>query len=252
MQASIKYSIILTSFLLGGSFLIYKSISYSTNTILIESQESKNFEMKNVFNQINWISTPTQDIWMMNQSHYGVDPSKDKWERLAIVIDKKTTPMTARYYQMKPGSLEWNDNLVNERVPYRASCFTCHSNGPRAIRPVSESAAASLSMLDKLKVAVWNLRIKTYPRIHYDKTHEVEDLSMSPPFRHTGPRELDELKVASCIRCHKETGFFSRGTLVRQQSGTIQHMVESGHMPPPGFSLSAKDKKELRDFLRGF
>lgn len=252
MQASIKYVIILIAFLLGGSFLFHRSTSWSTSTILIESEESKNSELKSVFNQIKWISTPKKDIWMMNQSHYGVKPLKDKWERLAIVIDKTSSPMTARYYQISPGPLEWNDSLIMERTTYRASCFTCHSNGPRAIRPVDSSSEAPLSLVNKLKIVAWNLRIKTYGRIHYDKTHEQEDLKLIPPFRHTGPRELDKLKVASCTHCHKESGFFSRGALVRQQSGTIEHMVTNGHMPPPGFSISKEDKIKLRDFLRGF
>jgi len=235
---------------LGGGFLFIKSIQ--ATAIIIESEESKTKDLTAVYNQIKWTSTPQRDIWMMNQSHFGRFPKTNQWERLAIVIDKTKKPMTARYYQLKPGTLEWNDNLPNERVPYRASCFTCHANGPRGIRPITSGKNAELSIQDKLKIFALNLRIKSYGRIKYDESHNKEDVTLYPPFHYSAPRELDELKVKTCIRCHNEGSFLARGALVRQQSGTIKHMVESGNMPPAGFKLSINEKKEIRDFLRGF
>lgn len=236
------------SIFLGGASL-YSSLN---EKITIESEESKNENMQSVFNQIRFINESKRDIWMMNQSHFGSTPKSHQWERLAIVIDKTKSPMIARYYQLSSGPLVWSDDLISKRVSFRASCYTCHSNGPRAIRPQYASELAPLSLIDRLKIQMLNLRIKTYGRIQFDEKHRKEDVTQTPPFHFSSQQELEGLKVKTCLKCHNESGYFSRGKLVRQQSGTIKHLVEAGHMPPPGFSLSNKEKKQLRDFLRGF
>ena len=247
----IKHIIILAVLTCGMAYFLTKS-PFSTSTITIESIESKTKTLSAVYNQIKWSSSPERDIWMMNQSHNGRHPDTNQWERLAIIIDKTKKPLTAKFYQLKPGPLEWNNHLINERLPYRASCFICHSNGPRAIRALNNSNQAPLSLLEQLKVIIWNFRIKTYGRIHYDKSHDVEDVTLFPPFHFSGASDTTELKVATCTHCHREDGWFARGALQRQQAGTIKHMVESGNMPPMGFSLSNSEKNKLRDFVRGF
>ncbi|WP_413944489.1 hypothetical protein [Bdellovibrio sp. HCB-162] len=223
-----------------------------TKPVVIESEESKTKDLTSVFNEIRWIPGKDQDVWMMNQSHFGRHPGADKWERLAIVIDKTQKPMVARYYQLEPGALVWEKDLPQKRVEYRASCFICHNNGPRALRPLSESAEASLKWPDRLKIQLWNLRIKTYGRIRYSPEHDQEDSSLRVPFGYHTKEDRDELKVKTCIYCHNESGFLARGFLQRQQTGTIASLVQRGEMPPPGFSLSEKEKYELQDFLRGF
>ncbi|NOT79400.1 MAG: hypothetical protein HOP07_10445 [Bacteriovoracaceae bacterium] len=247
-----NYKLIIISgalLILGGSYFL---LNLSQEIVLIESEESKNMHLKSVYNQIKWIPSKNQDVWMMNQSQVGRYPHKEQWERIAIVIDKTKKPMTAKYYQLKPGPLEWNNSLIKNQVSFRASCFTCHSNGPRAIRPVYLSTKAPLSISKKLQVQLLNLRIKTYGRIKFNEDHLKTDLIIYPPFRYSQPWDLERLNIKTCNYCHKENGFFARGELVRQQSGTIQSMVEKGHMPPKGFSLSLNEKKQLRDFLKGF
>jgi hypothetical protein len=138
---------IIVALSLGGG--LYKFFQFhSTATILIESEESKTKELTSVFNQIKWTTTPKRDIWMMNQSHYGTHASNARWERLAIVVDKTKSPPTARFYQLDPGPLVWSDDLPNHRSPFRVSCFNCHSNGPRAIRPLQGSVDADLSWME--------------------------------------------------------------------------------------------------------
>lgn len=220
--------------------------------IVIESEESKNPQFESVFNEIRWFPSADRDVWMMNQSHFGRKPAPDKWDRIAIVIDKTRSPKVARFYQFKPGPLEWSEDLLKQQIPYRASCFLCHNNGPRVIRPMPESALAPLPLREKIRTAWRNLRIKTYGRILYDVAQDEADLHREVPFRFHGSPHEDELKVGVCVNCHKEDGLFARGPLQRQQRGTIQHMVEAGHMPPPGFALSKKERGELEDFLHGF
>jgi len=226
--------------------------AHSEQIITIESEESKNEKLESVFNQIKWIPGKDQDVWMMNQSHFGVDTPSEKWERLAIVIDKTTTPKTARFYQFKPGPLEWREELLAQRAPNRASCFTCHNNGPRSLRPISESTHAPLSWSEKVKMSLWNLRIKTYGRINYDDRHDLEDKDLIVKFRFPGNPHNDPLHVPVCVKCHNENSWWARGTLRRQQVSTIRHLVESGQMPPPGFQLTKQDQRKLQDFLRGF
>ena len=223
-----------------------------SKSVIIESAESKNPELKSVFNEIRWIPGFKRDIWMMNQSHFGRHPQTSQWERLAIVIDKTQNPPVAKYYQIGPGPLVWEESLLNKQVPYRASCFICHNNGPRALRPVNDSQEASLSFRDRAKIQLWNLRIKTYGRIHYDREHDEKDKTLTVPFSFHTPEDQDELKVSTCVTCHKEGGLFARGALVRQQTCTIKSMVARGEMPPPGFHLSDREKQELDSFLMGF
>lgn len=234
---------------MGGLFLLLLTDSQS---VLIESAESKNQELKSVFNEIRWIPGIKQDVWMMNQSHFGRHPLHSQWERLAIVIDKTQSPAIAKYYQLAAGPLIWEESLIQKQTPYRASCFICHNNGPRALRPMDDSQQASLSFRDRAKIQLWNLRIKTYGRIHYDQEHDEKDKSLAVPFSFHTPEDQDELKVQTCVICHKEQGLFSRGALLRQQTGTIKSMVARGEMPPPGFSFSAKEEIELQNFLKGF
>jgi len=233
---------------MGGLFLLLTD----SHSIFIESAESKNREMKSVFNEIRWIPGTKQDVWMMNQSHFGRHPQTSQWERLAIVIDKTQNPPIAKYYQLVAGPLVWEESLLQKQTPYRASCFICHNNGPRALRPVSESQEAALSFRDRAKIQVWNLRIKTYGRILYDPEHDEKDKTLAVPFSFHSPEDQDELKVKTCIICHKEQGLFARGALLRQQTGTIKSMVARGEMPPPGFRLSEREHKELQNFLKGF
>lgn len=223
-----------------------------SGAIFIESAESKNAEMKSVFNEIRWIPGINQDVWMMNQSHFGRHPKASQWERLAIVIDKTHSPPVAKYYQLAAGPLVWEESLLQKQTPYRASCFICHNNGPRALRPLNESAEARLSFVDRAKIQFWNLRIKTYGRIHYDKSHDQQDGSLAVPFSFHTPEDQAELKVKTCVICHQEQGLFARGALQRQQTGTIRSMVARGQMPPPGFSLSKREEQDLEAFLMGF
>lgn len=248
----IKIALIFSGLGLTTTFVGLSLFISNNSNIVIESEESKNQELKSVFNEIKWIPGKDQDVWMMNQSHQGRNPGAESWERLAIVIDKTSTPKTARYYQLKPGPLEWSEDLLQQRTAYRVSCFICHNNGPRAIRPLSQSSLAPLSWKNKFQLAWWNLRIKTYGRIVADKAHDEEDPFLEVHFRYHGSPHNDSLKVPVCQKCHKDEGLFARGALKRQQIGTIQQLVNAGYMPPPGFSMSAEERQQLQDFVRGF
>jgi hypothetical protein len=217
----------------------------SDGAVTFQSEESKTKEGAPVFNRIRYFSFPEKDVWMMAQSHFGISATPEKWDRLAIVVDKTHKPYRARFFQFEPGPLEWKENLP--RKDFRVSCFLCHANGPRQIRP----EAGTLPVMEKLKVEMWNLQMKNYGRVVPDPIHEEEDKKLRVPFRYSTPLENDLLTVPSCIKCHRETGLFARGALRRQNSLTIEFMLSQGHMPPLWFSLPEEEKKALRDFLNG-
>ena len=218
--------LLLIPVLLGMGTLLH---SFLTTPVLIESAESRTVDGGPVFNEIQWTWKDGKEIWTMKQSHGGRNLPKEKWDNLSIVMEKKATFLQT--------------NAKGERIEYRASCFMCHSNGPRAIRPVEDS----LSLTDAMKVKLLNLRIKLYGRV------EAKELPLvgNTPFRHEGKISNTPLTLARCTSCHKEDGFFSRGTLTRQNSITIAYMVEKEHMPPLG-GLTSEERKYLENFMSGF
>jgi hypothetical protein len=218
--------------------------------VTLESRESKTSDGGPVFNKIKWFQFRDKDVWMMNQSHHGSADGSNAWDRLAIVVDKTKNPKTARFYQFEPGVLQWSENL-KERS-FSVSCFMCHNNGPRSIRPNYESSFAPMSTQDRLRISYWNLRIKSYGRVIANSVHDDRDKTLLPPFRYRSTYENEPLKVATCINCHKEEGFLARGILRRQQMPTIKFMVESGQMPPFGFWLSNSERREIELFFKGF
>jgi hypothetical protein len=218
--------------------------------ISFQSEESKTEKGGPVFNRIQLISRGERDVWMMQQSHHGITPNVKTWDRLAIVVDRTKFPTQARFYQLKPGPLEWKPDI--EKQEFRVSCFMCHSNGPRAIRPQWDSSDVRLSLQDKARILLWNLRIKSYGRIVYDPIHDDEDHEARVPFRFHTSLENDRLTGVSCTQCHTDSGFFARGFLTRQNAPTIGFMISKEHMPPLWLHLSNSDRKKIEKFLEGF
>jgi hypothetical protein len=217
--------------------------------ILLQSQESRTRQNGPVFNRIAWTPGWDRDVWVMQQSHVGLSPAYSSWDRLAIVVDKMQTPKVARFYQLEPGASGWNENA--KPAPLRATCFQCHSNGPRAIRPEPGASAVTIGIADRARLLLWNARIKTYGRIAMDSAQIAERASEKTPLRYPGAFENEKLAVATCIRCHSENSWI-RGPLTRQNFMSIGFMVGKGLMPPPGFTLSEGEKKALTRFIQGF
>lgn len=217
--------------------------------LVIQSLESKNLEDGPVFNRIKWIPSATTDTWIMQQSHHGLSPDVATWDRIAIVIDKTQTPKSAHFYQIAPGDGPID---LSQRRPYRASCFLCHPNGPRVIRPDLSSMTAPLSFTQKLQLLIYNFRIKTYGRVIAHAGSEDSDFSGDIPFRYSGRRDNEPLTIKTCVICHREAGPFARGVLTRQNFLPIKFMLQHKIMPPFGIPVGAHDLSELKDFILGF
>lgn len=225
---TIKISFLWALLLLGASC--------SDQVITVESIESKTIDGGSVFNKI-WLEREDQkDIWLMKQSHKGVNAGHEDWDELKIVVDKSKTPFKVSFEQFKEG----------RPAEFRASCFLCHSNGPRAIRANMQSKSAPLSVSNKLTILLYNFRMKTYGPV---ETVDLKNGKVS--LKYSEPFEVEQLKVKTCLHCHNSDGIFSRGPLLRQHSETIRHLVDSGQMPPWPYKLSKAERKELNLFLSG-
>jgi hypothetical protein len=219
--------------LLGAALFLNQNFYHA---VLIESIESKTIDGSSVYNKI-WLETEEEkDIWWMRQSHQGVNTAHKNWDKLKIVVDKSITPYQVSFHQYKNG----------KETEYRASCFLCHSNGPRSIRPNWDSQSAPLSISEKLKIVFYNFKIKSYGPVHtVNKERRAIPLKFNEPF------ETEKLTVQTCLKCHNSDGIFARGPLLRQHSETIRHLVSRGEMPPWPYKLSKKEKVEIERFLNG-
>ena len=218
-------SILLASGLYSLSFLLPQEV-------LIESFESKTSLGKNVYNKIGLISTKEKDIWLMNQNHSEL---KGNWDELKIVVDKTKTPYQANFFQLKG----------NKEIEYRISCFKCHANGPRAIRPNYNSQKVSNNVFDKIQVFLWNLKIKHYGNIQTKQNIKVNNKYRKVPLKHPGFIANKVIKSKTCSLCHGKDSYMGREELRFQQKGTIKHLVETGAMPPWPLNLSMKEKHNL-------
>jgi hypothetical protein len=157
-------------------------------------------------------------------------------------VQKTTRPFQATFQQFKNGS----------EVQYRVSCFMCHANGPRAIRPNWKSNHLSNSLKDKLAVMQWNLKIKTYGTIVAKKN----DFVRTTPLAYDGSLDNEILKVKTCLLCHNDSkaiiNTIKRAPILRQHALAIEFLVANGEMPPFPFTLSAHEKLQLQQFIQGF
>lgn len=246
MKPILKISVL--SLLLIIGLVIF--LTTEDHEVFFESQESTSSSDGPVFNKIKFFSTEQSDIWMMNQSHHGPLAAPNDWDRLAIVVDKTKSPPTAKFYQFESGPLIWSDSMTTK--PFRVSCFMCHNNGPRLIRPNDSSTLNPTHLADSIKIFFLNLKIRAYQRIVPDPIHLQKNTSQTIPFRWPGKYENEFLEVKACTKCHNEQSPAGRGKLSRQQTPTIRFMLESNQMPPRGHHLNAAEHQQIERFLLGF
>lgn len=218
--------------LLGLLLLLFPADS----AVTLESFESRTDTGQPVYNRIRLIAGKAQDTWLMQQSHAGYHESFGQWDLLAIVIDKTGPRKTARFFQLKPGRLAFE----TAPVPYRARCYACHANGPRAIRWNAKSAAVVPSAREQALITLWNLRIKSYGPV--DSLPGAK-FSEGASFRSDLPIFKRPLGIATCARCHGEGKI--RNPLTLEQVGTAAFQVERGLMPPFPFRATEEERRQL-------
>jgi hypothetical protein len=210
--------------------------------IIFESLESKTTLNGAVFNKIQYQSNSESEVWLMEQSHTGAGAPQHEWDKIAIVVKNDKSDRTAQFYQLQPGSEPISMSL--KPIGLKASCFLCHSNGPRAIRPNLDSKEIKISYWDQARIQLWNLKIKSYGPME-----SISSVPSKKKFRFEHPMANRKLEVESCTKCHNSEVYFGRGALTKQNFMTIKFMVENKFMPPPGFELSESDKAALNEFI---
>jgi hypothetical protein len=224
----------------GIAILVLTAAVVDGRAVLIQSLESKTAGNQPVFNNIQYRPGRDRDIWMMQQSHQGLEPAPDLWDRIAIVVEHGPIRQAA-FVQLPPGDLSWNPESVPQKM--KATCFMCHPNGPRAIRPDLDSGTVKVGGWDRFRILVWNLRIKTYGRVvtadqNYDRNFRLQSKLANEP-----------LQVPACVPCHRDGGLVRRGSLTRQNFTVIDFMLKNKLMPPPGFSLSEGERADIMKFI---
>ncbi|MDB2447381.1 cytochrome c [bacterium] len=224
--------IIVAMTLVGGS-----SIIFLTPTVIdtFSSYESKTASGDEVFNKIEFQPGWSQDIWIMQQSHNGIESKTDTWDRIAIVVDKSQKPYVSKFYQFKPGKMEFGSE--NEISELRAPCFSCHVSGPRAIRPASGSVK---NLWQKILVLALNFRIKSYGSSNVVPGHQPKG---EKSFSMDGDFAQEPMELESCVTCHKTGGI--RGPLRVEHIYTGRFLVKKGLMPPWPFPITNADKDQI-------
>jgi hypothetical protein len=208
----------------------------SPTAVTFQSLESVTEDGKPIFNQIKFIAGWDKDIWIMRQSHIGYHKDYKAWDRLAIIVDKTKFPYQAKFYQYSPSELD----IGGQQVPYKARCYACHVSGPRTILPNYESTIVKPNLKDKLQVAIWNLRIKSYGPAQSIAGHQLEG---GVPFQSSLPLLSKPLGLESCTTCHSKKGI--RNELKIEHLGTARFLVKEGLMPPFPFTITEKEKENL-------
>lgn len=241
MRFSVLPIIFKTGFIAGAAAVIAVVLAMTDAApVLIQSQESKTGDGQPVFNQISFRPGRDRDVWMMQQSHHGLTSDAGRWDRIAIVVQHDAR-RTAEFYQLVPGTLVWDQN--EKAVTKKALCFMCHPNGPRAVRPDQNNSQVILTLWDRFRVQIWNLRIKTYGRV-------VSPLqNLEADFRMQSKTANEQLRITACTRCHSDKGLVQRGHLTKQNFTAIDFMLRNNLMPPPGFSLDEKDRQVIQQFI---
>ncbi len=232
------FSLIMTLLLAGGVFLL----ATASDSITFESIESRTLEDLPVYNQVSFETNGNEDIWKMKQSHGGRHLALKDWDQLMIKVDKSKRPFKVSYHQLKNG----------KEVEYKVSCYFCHSNGPRIIRPELKSAKAPLTLQQRMQIQLWNMRMKSYGKVVINpKSLTFAGKPRETPLKYFGKRDVEPLKLSSCTMCHHDS-WWGRGTLTRQQALPMAHLVKTKQMPPWPFSITPEEQEKLNVYLKGF
>ena len=223
-----------------GIFLGLFFLFNSSTPVFFESLESKTDAGNAVFNRIGFLPSWRKDIWLMQQTHQGFSKSFGAWDRLAIVVDKTKKPYVASFFQLSSGNLEFETHPI----PFKARCFACHANGPRAIRWNTNSKFVVPTLLGKMQTAVWNLRIKAYGHV---LSSAGSEFSEGVPFQSKHPVFSRPLGLKTCEKCHSGGGI--RNELLLEQVGTARFLVRNGFMPPFPFHTTQEEKDILEKYV---
>lgn len=215
-------------------------------SLLMTSGQSLDPDGKRVLNRIQLFERKRFDIWVMKQAVSGHGFDYRKWNRVVIAVDKQARPFKAYYFQFGQQTLG-ERGLPSFKAP-TAACLTCHSSGPRLIRPELGADRAKwtpeFSKRQQTLLEKWNWKIQGYREVaDHEATWEGQSL-----VRWNQPGDQEILRHPSCIECHS-AGSGVRAPLRRENADSIRYLVKQGEMPLEGHMLSKQEAAELERWI---
>jgi mono/diheme cytochrome c family protein len=162
------------------------------------------------------------DVWILLEKKY----SEGKWRRYALIQDKTIEPNVAHYFQ-------WAFDGSGTLVRRGATCYQCHTSGPRAMREVRADLLVGKRYAEQMNRYVRQL--------DFVETR----FSEAEPRADFGPA----LAIDACTQCHGRDA--QRGPLYPLHRLTIETLLDRGAMPPDSCP-SAAERAAIRTWLDGW
>jgi hypothetical protein len=160
------------------------------------------------------------DIWVLREKTY----TEKKWRSYALAQDKTVAPNVARYFQMAfDDSGKW--------VTRGATCYECHSSGPRALRGIRADLISGQRYADEMNA---DIRRQDFVDTRFVKGEPRKDYG-------------EELHLEACTGCHSSDA--QRGPLYRFHWRSVEVLTQNANMPPGKGSLSQNDLTAIAEWL---
>lgn len=179
---------------------------------MTSKESSINFFEEPTLNSIEWLANADFDVWLLRQKIF----QENDFRSYALVYDKRKAPPTAYYLEVKQDGYKWRGG----------TCYECHVNGPRLIRPLKPELVGNQRTLEEV-----NAYLATLPVV---ETH----------FPANEPRDngAERLRFPKCDQCHNDV---ERGAIYSTHADASALIVASGEMPIRD-RLSSEESYELR------
>ena len=202
------------------------------DSLTFMSAQSTDTKNQHLINKVYFFGKSHYDIWLMKQK---INPNPDPatWNRVVIAVNREKNQ--AYYFEMGP---EGPGEVGRPHFKaFTAPCLSCHSSGPRVIRPMKSELTNPFLTRDIQLLKTWNQRIENgrettnyRPMI---KEKSILDLHE--------PGSLESLKIPLCVSCHAN-GSGIRGPLQRQNLESILFLTHN-HLDRDNIYISA-DRSE--------
>lgn len=180
---------------------------------MASKESSLSFFKEPVLNSIQLLSNKSFDIWILRQKTF----AESDFRTYALVHEKRKFPNEAYYIQIKDDGYYWRGG----------TCYECHVNGPRLIRPLRDDLVSDDSIMRSI-----NQYILSLPVI---ETH----------FPENEPRNASSrLRLEKCDRCHNDV---DRAAIYQVHAATTEMLV-AAHEMPLGVELDFQEQEYLRNW----
>ncbi len=202
--------------------LKFTEVSYSDRLFLenprlemTSKETSVNLFKQPTFNSIQLLTNKDFDIWILRQKKF----KEQDFRTYTLVQDKRIYPNKAYYLRIASDGFIWRGG----------SCYECHANGPRKIRPLRPELVSNAEFVKEI-----NDYISTLPIIETNF-----------PEREPQNTKSERLHFEKCDECHNDV---DRGALYSVHADASRLIVSGGDMPI-GTKLTSEESYELNKWI---